>query len=69
MALVEEPNSNEVRNSSLATLHQENSVLVRYVGGIWHTGVVVYGNEYFFERGIQTMRPDAVVRVLSRRVP
>ena len=44
-----------------------SSLLGISVEAIYHTGVRVYGYEYFFSDGIQKMRPDevfAVVRVL-----
>ncbi|KAH0473109.1 MAG: hypothetical protein KVP17_003164 [Porospora cf. gigantea B] len=35
-------------------------VLGRRLNGIWHTGVMIYGYEYFFGGGIIKMRPRAV---------
>ncbi|KAI8055182.1 PPPDE putative peptidase domain-containing protein [Syncephalis plumigaleata] len=33
----------------------------RQIDGIWHTSVVVYGQEYYFGQGIQTDRPGTTV--------
>ncbi|KAG5183284.1 PPPDE putative peptidase domain-containing protein [Tribonema minus] len=34
------------------------ALLGRQVDGIWHTGVIVYGKEYFFSGGIQAMKHE-----------
>lgn len=35
--------------------------LGKQIDGIWHTGVVVYGKEWFYGGGIQSMNPEQVV--------
>jgi hypothetical protein len=35
--------------------------LGKQIDGIWHTGIVVYGREFFFGGGIQDMPPQSVV--------
>uniref|UniRef100_K3WZI6 PPPDE domain-containing protein n=1 Tax=Globisporangium ultimum (strain ATCC 200006 / CBS 805.95 / DAOM BR144) TaxID=431595 RepID=K3WZI6_GLOUD len=37
------------------------ALLGKQIDGIWHTGVLVYGKEYFFGGGIQVMAPELVV--------
>lgn len=37
------------------------SLLGMQIDGIWHTGVQVFGTEYFFGGGLQAMAPDLVV--------
>ncbi|KAL1211924.1 DeSI-like protein [Cardamine amara subsp. amara] len=36
-------------------LQLSQSLLGKLIEGVWHTGIVVYGNEYFFGGGIQTL--------------
>ncbi|TMW65860.1 hypothetical protein Poli38472_003625 [Pythium oligandrum] len=37
------------------------SLLGKQIDGIWHTGVLVYGQEYFYGGGVQVMAPELVV--------
>jgi hypothetical protein len=37
------------------------ALLGKQIDGIWHTGVLVYGQEYFYGGGIQKMAPELVV--------
>ncbi|GAB9474375.1 Peptidase [Globisporangium polare] len=37
------------------------ALLGKQIDGIWHTGLLVYGKEYFFGGGIQVMAPELVV--------
>ncbi|GLE04436.1 hypothetical protein PINS_up013378 [Pythium insidiosum] len=37
------------------------ALLGKQIDGIWHTGVMVYGQEYFYGGGIQMMAPELVV--------
>ncbi|RLN96694.1 hypothetical protein BBJ28_00006513 [Nothophytophthora sp. Chile5] len=36
------------------------ALLGKTIAGIWHTGVLVFGQEYFFGGGIQAMAPELV---------
>ena len=42
------------------------SLIGKQIGGVWHTGVVVYGREYFFGGGIQ-VRSVSVVRPKNKK--
>ncbi|CAM9612388.1 unnamed protein product, partial [Choristocarpus tenellus] len=37
------------------------AILGKQIDGIWHTGVIVYGKEYFFGGGLQSMPHDVFV--------
>ncbi|CAK4806673.1 unnamed protein product [Aphanomyces euteiches] len=44
------------------------SLLGRQIEGVWHTGVFVYGKEYFFGGGIQAIHPSFVVSTYGQPV-
>ncbi|KAF0689095.1 Aste57867_19367 [Aphanomyces stellatus] len=44
------------------------SLLGRQIEGVWHTGVFVYGQEYFFGGGIQAIHPSYVVGTYGQPV-
>ncbi|CAM9323913.1 unnamed protein product, partial [Phaeothamnion confervicola] len=37
------------------------AIIGKHVEGIWHTGIIVYGHEYFFGGGLQRMRHEDFV--------
>jgi len=39
-----------------------SSLIGKQIDGIWHTGVVVYGLEYFYGGGVQRLPPNQVVQ-------
>lgn len=36
------------------------SIIGKQIDGVWHTGIVVYGKEYFYSGGIQMQGLDYV---------
>lgn len=42
---------------------------VRFRTGIWHTGIIVYGKEYFFGGGLQSMKHDVFVAMHGGMAP
>eukprot|EP01029_Cantina_marsupialis_P024185 TRINITY_DN6157_c0_g1_i1.p1 TRINITY_DN6157_c0_g1~~TRINITY_DN6157_c0_g1_i1.p1 ORF type:complete len:457 (+),score=131.71 TRINITY_DN6157_c0_g1_i1:109-1479(+) len=42
-------------------------LLGQTIEGIWHTGIYVYGKEYFYGGGIQRMLPGEVIQTYGRR--
>ncbi len=44
------------------------AILGKQIDGVWHTGVVVYGTEYFYGGGIQSARPGCTVAGTPTRV-
>ena len=40
----------------------------KQIGGIWHTGIVVYGKEYFYGGGIQYDDPDKVQELVGKPI-
>jgi hypothetical protein len=48
-----------------AASRYSTTMLNKHIGGIWHTGVVVFGLEFFFGGGIQCMYVSVVTQCMT----
>lgn len=54
----------EIRNShSLVVNAGALGMFLMLPSGIWHTGLIVYGKEYFFGGGLQSMPHEVFVQM------